>query len=252
MMSAGSRGIVLVLTTALLGCATSNTSTEIGANACANAGTGLSAPPTPETRALHQALIEADQLSLDALFVEVARGEPAAVAELGLRYANGKDVPQNQDRAVELFAQLAQVGNPLGQYFLAVAYLNGAGVEKDETKAIYFLELSAAQGYDNAQYWLGLTIAQGRGGISANWCAALPLFIASADTISRSAFMVGAAYHEGQVGPADYAEAAKWYRKAIKADMNLNAQFSLRQLIEAYLVEWQDGDPGQPAKKKQN
>ncbi|MDX2143308.1 MAG: tetratricopeptide repeat protein [Rhodospirillaceae bacterium] len=235
----------------LIGCANvTSLSVNTDAPKCSGAGFGLSAAPTAATQALRQELVDADALTLDALLDDVAAGKAAAVAELGLRYANGRDLPQDAKRSVELFAYLAEIGNPLGQYFLAVAYLNGAGVERNDTKAIWLLEESAKQGYDNAQHWLGLAIGQGRAGISPNWCAAVPLFKAAANTISEAAFVLGALYHSGDLGYVDYPEAAKWYRKAIKADMNIRAQLGLRQMIENHLIAWQEGDPGEPAKPR--
>lgn len=219
---------------------------------CSGAGQGLSASPTPDTRAAMNAYKAAMKMTLAELQDGVAKGDSSAQVELGLRYANAAEVAADPDRALSLFKAAAKQGNPLAFYFIGIAYAQGSGVDKDESRAVPFWEEAAKVGYPNAQYWLGFYIANGRGGIDKNWCASIPLFeAAAAENITDAAFMLGVAYQTGEVagdveGP-DYEKAANWYRKANKIEFNQKAQYNLRLLIERYQIQWKKGDPGKPA-----
>jgi len=220
---------------------------------CVGNGIGLAKAPTPATKKAISDHDATSALSIEELQNRAARENVAAQIELGLRYANGNGISQDGERAVSLFTQAAKQGNPIATYFLGTAYANGLGVSQDEAQAISLWEIASEQGYANAQYWLAFMIANGRGGISANWCAAIPLFqAAAAQDLSDAAFMLGLAYHEGKLGIPNYDSAAYWYRKATSKVLNQKAQYNLRLLIEAYLVNWQEGDPGKPPAPKQD
>jgi TPR repeat protein len=227
------------------GCATKSVETA-QVPTCSGHGVGFSAPPSAETKAAIAAHNDAGKLSTEALIEKVAVGDVAAQIELGLRYANGDRAEKNGERAVALFQAAADQGNALGQYFLGTAYSHGLGLEQNDIPAVALWEESSRSGYSHAQYWLGIMVANGFGGIQKNWCAAVPLFEAAAEELPDAAFMLGTAYHQGELGSPNYDEAAKWYRKATSKILNQKAQYNLRLLIEAHLVMWQPGDPGKP------
>jgi TPR repeat protein len=215
---------------------------------CSGSGAGLSTPPTAETLAAIAAHEAASSLSVEELYVRLAKGDAPAAVELGLRYSTAKDLPINPERALPLYEYAARQGNPLAFYYLGHAHTTGFGVPKDDVKSVILWEEASLLGYGEAQYSLGFMIANGRGGIEANWCAAIPLFeAAAAQDQTDAAFMLGVAYHTGRIGDPDYQTAAKWYRKAYEKVLNQKAQYNMRMLIESYLVEWQEGDPGKPA-----
>ena len=233
---------------ALGACATIPLQPSVVTAKCAGSGIGLSIPPTATTQASVSAHTAAEALPVTELYNRLAKGEEAAMIELGIRYAIGKDLPLNADRALPLFEAAARQGNPLGFHFLGTAYSMGFGVSKDDSRAVVFWEEAARLGYAPSQYALAFMIANGKGGIERNWCAAVPLFeAAAAQNISDAAFMLGVAYHEDEIGSADYERAASWYRKANKISFNQKAQYNLRLLIEQYHVQWQEGDTGKPA-----
>ena len=221
---------------------------EVVTAKCTGSGVGPSAPPTATMLTADVAHNAAEALSVTELFAQLAKGDEAAMIELGLRYAAGRDLPQNAERALPLFETAARQGNPLGFHFLGTAYSMGFGVTKDDSRAVALWEEAAREGYGPAQYALAFMIANGRGGIERNWCAAMPIFeAAAAQNISDAAYMLGVAYHTAEIGPADHQSAAKWYRKANKISFNQKAQYNIRLLIEGYHIEWQEGDPGKPA-----
>lgn len=231
------------------------TSAQPVANPCASSGTGMTSPATAETLAAMAAHTAATKLSIEELQQGVARGDSAAQIELGLRYANGKDVPVDSDRALKLFEIAARDGNPLGFYFIGIAFSNGAGVPQDDSRAVFYWEQAARQGYANAQYWLGMYIGNGRGGVTPNWCAGAALLEAASQTHSEAAFMLGLLHQQGAVfgetlDRVDWQRVAQWYRKANALEFNQKAQYNLRALIDNYVIEWKPGDPGKPPPPK--
>lgn len=69
---------------------------------------------------------------------------------------------QEPTRALHLFQQAAQIGEPRAHYHLGIMHNLGAGTPKDPAKALHHLHQAAARGYTSAQfrlglaYWLGL------------------------------------------------------------------------------------------------
>ena len=96
-------------------------------------------------------------------FAEAARslgtaataGDARAQAALGLMYDQGKGVPRDVAKAIQLFRKSASQGHKIGQYSLGVAYARGRGVPVDLAQARSWYELAAAQGLGGAQMNLG-------------------------------------------------------------------------------------------------
>jgi len=212
---------------------------------CTGGQNSLTIPPTPATQAAMDALISEEKKQLDDILRGVAAGDAGAQIELGLRYANGTDVPQNGERAFRLFDAAARQGNAVGLFFLGSAFANGLGVEKNDAQAVFLWEEASRLGHPLSQYWLGFMIANGRIMGEGNWCAALPLLeAAAARDIPDASFMLGNAYDSGALGTPDYERAADWYRNASRKELNQKAQYNLRVLIERYQAKWREGDPG--------
>lgn len=57
----------------------------------------------------------------------------------------------------------AQAGVPGAQFNLGVIYAEGRGVQQDDAQAVYWYRLAAEQGLAQAQYHLGDMYAEGRG-----------------------------------------------------------------------------------------
>ena len=250
-----SAAIVLLTTVSLVSCAKPAPqpakSPEEKPIDCSGAGSGMARAPTEKTKAAMAEATIATSTPLAELYEKVAAGQSSAQVELGLRYANGTGVDQDHERAAGLFEAAIKQGNPLGYFYLGTSYINGLGREKDEARATFLWEQSAQEGHPLSQYWLAFMIANGRAGITASWCAAAPLFEAAAtQDVGDSAFMLGYGYQTGQFSAPDYEKAAAWYRKATSRVLNQRAQFNLRVMIEAYQVEWREGDPGKPPPPK--
>lgn len=89
-------------------------------------------------------------------------GSTAAYAQdlsLGLEFAN----EGNYEAALLEWRPLAEQGDPAAQYGLGVFYANGHGVAQNDAEAIRWYRLAAANGHAEAQNHLGGMYFTGRG-----------------------------------------------------------------------------------------
>ncbi|KAL7524691.1 hypothetical protein ACHAXR_002169 [Thalassiosira sp. AJA248-18] len=74
-------------------------------------------------------------------------GDANAMHTLGCRHFHGdRGVPQDSNKALELWHQAAKLGWPESHYSLGLVYFDGEGVEKDIKKAKYHWEQGAVGG----------------------------------------------------------------------------------------------------------
>jgi TPR repeat protein len=106
------------------------------------------------------------------------KGDASAQFNLGVRYHDGRRVPQYDTEAVKWFRRAADQGDATAKFNLAGMYAEGRGVPQDDTEMMKWLRRAADQGIAAAEYTLGVMHAEGRG------------------------------------VPQDDAEAVKWYRRA--------------------------------------
>lgn len=103
-------------------------------------------------------------------------GNAAAQRELAIRYAEGREVPQDDVRAVKWFRLAAKRGDAESQYRLAVCYEKGVGVEPDSARARKWYRRAASKGHTGAAaairapyraigVWIGFLLAVIGGGI---------------------------------------------------------------------------------------
>ena len=79
--------------------------------------------------------------------------DPVVLAQ---RYENGESVPQDYHRALALYCQAAQRGDPQAFFSLGWMFLNGRGVARDEAAAVMWLRKAADHGVPQAVNLLGL------------------------------------------------------------------------------------------------
>jgi len=84
-----------------------------------------------------------------------AQGDAEAQLLMGLRYAEGDGVIQNDKEATRWFALAARQGSAEAQYHYGQALLHGRGVAQDYQAAFSWIEKPARRGYAKAQYSLG-------------------------------------------------------------------------------------------------
>ena len=82
------------------------------------------------------------------------QGDAGAQWNLGLSYATGLGIPQDDAEAVRWYRLAADQGNATAQYNLGLMYASGQGVPQDDVEAHMWLNLAAAQssGEDREKY----------------------------------------------------------------------------------------------------
>ena len=94
----------------------------------------------------------------------IVNGNAEAFYTLGCKYAEGRNqgsfseglgLPQDYQKANELFLKGGELGCADAYFNLGNLYNNGQGVERDMEKAAYYWELAAIKGNVQARYILG-------------------------------------------------------------------------------------------------
>ena len=78
------------------------------------------------------------------------KGLAAAQFNLGLMYANGEGVPENDAEAVKWYRKAADQGIAAAQYNLALKYANGEGVPENNIRAYVWWSMAKTQGNTKA------------------------------------------------------------------------------------------------------
>ncbi|KAL7527499.1 hypothetical protein ACHAXR_001986 [Thalassiosira sp. AJA248-18] len=85
----------------------------------------------------------------------VEAGDAFAMHALGGQYQRGIGVPQDSNKALELWHRAAKLGCAQSHGKIATVYIHGEGVETDGERAEYHFELAAMQGSVIARHNLG-------------------------------------------------------------------------------------------------
>ncbi len=139
------------------------------------------------------------------------KGDAQAQNNLGLMYAKGLGVPQDDKQAMSWFRKAAEKGDAEAQNNLGLTYVKGLGVPQDDKQAVSWFRKAAEEGYAEAQDNLGAMYANGRG-VSQDYKQAAAWFRKAAEKGSaRAQIHLASLYEKGLGVPQDYAEAKKWY-----------------------------------------
>ena len=165
-------------------------------------------------------------LSYRTMLSMAEQGDVDAQAYLGLMYAEGKGVPEDDAEAVKWFLKAAEQGNAYAQYNLGFMYAEGEGVPEDDAEAVKWYRKAAEQGNVDAQHKLGFIYAKGEG-VPKDDAEAVKWFrkAAEQDYPWAQAYL-GFMYAEGKGVPENDAAAVKWYRKAAEQG-DASGQFNL-------------------------
>lgn len=93
---------------------------------------------------------ENPELSVKLFKCAAVGGNMHALSNLGLRYAKGDGIEQDESRAVKLFERAALQGKSFAENNVGYMYLNGKGVEPDSERGLYWLYKAANHGYEQA------------------------------------------------------------------------------------------------------
>ena len=139
-------------------------------------------------------------------------GEADAQVTLGLIYARGEGVPQDDAEAIAWFRKAAAQGNAYALHNIGSSYANGRGVPQDDVEAVAWFRKAAEQGLADAQATLGDMYRDGRG------------------------------------VPQDDAEAVAWYRRAVEqghtdAQARIEQMRAEQRLLQQQVTPTQASDP---------
>jgi hypothetical protein len=101
--------------------------------------------------------------TFDETMAAAKQGAAYAQYNLGIMYANGVDVPENDAEAVKWFRKAADQGHAKAQSNLGIMYDNGEGVPENYVEAVKWYRKAADQGNVSAQINLGFMYERGMG-----------------------------------------------------------------------------------------
>ena len=87
----------------------------------------------------------------DETMEKATQGEAWAQFNLGIMYANGRGVPENDAEAVKWFRKAADQGFAIAQYNLGLMYAQGEGVPENSIKAYVWSSMAKTQGNESAK-----------------------------------------------------------------------------------------------------
>ncbi len=120
---------------------------------------------------------------------------------------------QDPEGAARMYAAAAATGSAAGEYWLASSYQNGRGVPKDLGKAVDLYRASAKQGYAPAEVSLGRMLEEGGYGAAPDYGSAKMLYeTAAADGSGSAMNSLAILYSLGRGVPQDRSKALQLYR----------------------------------------
>jgi localization factor PodJL len=166
-----------------------------------------------------------------ALRQALAAKNPAALYELGVRFAEGRGVTQNMNVAAGWFEQAAQSGFTPAQFRLASMMEKGEGLKKDPQAASRLYRLAADKGHAKAMHNLAVLHAEGLGGQPDYANAAHWFRRAAAFGIADSQYNLGVLYARG--GDADAAKK----RDSIAERLDSKSLNEAKQAVKSFVAE---------------
>jgi len=174
-------------------------------------------------------------------------GDSKAEVLLARAYESGCGLPQNEKQAFLWAQKAAEQGDAAGETEFALLYRLGIGTPKDPSKAVEWYRKAARQGFTSAIYNLATCYFNGEG-VPVNDQHAYAFMMAAGDAgfpnveelvshiaiskidAAEAQMSLGTMYELGVDLPQNYANAAKWYRKAV-SDGNPAAHVALANLL---------------------
>ncbi|KAL7540210.1 hypothetical protein ACHAXR_009949 [Thalassiosira sp. AJA248-18] len=156
----------------------------------------------------------------------IEAGDAGAMYNLGCNYFEGDGVPQDYDKALELWHQAAKLGCARSRCNVGHAYVTGEGVEEDEKKAKYHWELGAMGGEVSARHNLGV-LELDTGNMNR---AMRHLMISSGFGNDDSLTKVRYGFSEGYVTKYDFEKALRAHKES-KDEMQSDQRDAARQSV---------------------
>ncbi len=161
--------------------------------------------------AINELITESNLKGQDKLREAALGGNPAALFEIGTRYADGRGVTRDPKLAARWFEQAAASGHGPSQYRLGSLYREGKGIAKDSTLAFQWFDRAAAQGHVLAMHNAAVLLAEGVHGAPDYAGAALWFKRAAEHGIKDSQFNVAILFARGLGVNQDLGESYRWF-----------------------------------------
>lgn len=149
-----------------------------------------------------------------ALRQALASNEPAAEYELGVRYAEGRGVPQSSAEALRWIERAAKAGFAPAQFRLAAMSEKGDGLKKDAQAARRHYLAAAEKGHAKAMHNLAVLYAEGMDGKPEYKAAAQWFRKAAMHGVTDSQYNLAILYARGIGVQANLAESYRWFSLA--------------------------------------
>lgn len=159
------------------------------------------------------------------------QGDPDAQYALGWMYESGQGVAINFKQAIHWYKQAAIQDYVTAQYVLASIYDKGTGVPANPETAVAWYLKAANQGNAESQFQLGLHYQDGNGVLQNDQQSFLWFSKAAEQGHLSAQLYLGKIYQSGRGVKQDYYAAFKWYEKA-SSQGNTSAIFHLAELYE--------------------
>ena len=145
------------------------------------------------------------------------QGDANAQLSLGVRYALGLGVEEDDVEAVRWFRLAARQGNTSAESWLGSMYEYGNGVSQDGTRAVEWYRLAAPKGDVWAQFRLGRSYARGEG-VRQDLAKAVDWTLRAAmQDYSQAQVALGDMYRTGRILAVSADKAFEWHRLAATA-----------------------------------
>jgi localization factor PodJL len=152
-----------------------------------------------------------------ALIAAATAGDPSASYEIAVRFAQGRNAPQDLGMAAAWLDRAARAGLAPAQFRLGSMYEKGLGVRKDVVEARRLYVAAASKGHAKAMHNLAVLYTGGIDG-APDYAAAAEWFRkAAAYGVVDSQYNLAILFARGNGVEHDLAEAYKWFALAAKA-----------------------------------
>ena len=151
-----------------------------------------------------------------ALRLAALAGDPAAAYEVAVRFAEGRQVPANNEEAARWFEIAAKKGLAPAEFRLGALYEKGLGVQKSLATARDLYRAAAEKGHGKAMHNLAVLYAEGADG-NPDYRTAAQWFRKAADRgIADSQYNLAILYARGVGVEQNLGESYKWFFLAAK------------------------------------
>ena len=171
------------------------------------------------------------------LWKAAENGHAKAYSSIAFEYEVGGNVPEDDQRAIDLYRKSAELEHEPAYYSLARLLLEASEGEESKREAAFWFEQSADHGRMAAQIQFADMLFEGIGTVQ-NKARAIRYYKKAAESGSRFAqFTLGVIYGSGDGVPKNYVESAKWFESSAlrglpEAQMQIAIMYSQGQGVE--------------------